>query len=287
MHKYLYLTISLVAVLTYSQTTINGIIKNQDNEPLAYCSVGIKDSDLGTISDENGIYKIIIPDSIHTQIVFSATGYFDQIQNKNDLAANGNVTLEYNSIVLETAVLSNNKMKDKIIGQKSKPMLTFSKMFDENLPTVEQGNIFNIYRKTKLKDYNFHIIPSSKYEEITLKINIYDVKDNLPGKLILDENIIYKTTTTGWQKIDLSQYGLVFNDLNQIAVTLQLVDYKSLENHDFVFGVSAKNSLSKNLLFRRQSQSEWEKNGGIFIASLEIAYLKQKGEKDVVQDEPE
>lgn len=287
MCKYLYLAISLITIITYSQTNISGVIKNQDNEPLPYCSIGIKDSELGTISDENGNYEITIPDSIDNEIVFSAIGYFDKIQTKNDLAANSNVILEYNSTILETAVVNSKKMKEKTIGQKSKPMLTFSKMFDENLPAVEQGNIFNIYQKTKLKSYNFHIIPSSKYEEITLKVNIYEVKDDLPQKLILDENIIYKTTSTGWQKIDLSEYGLVFNDLNQIAVTLQLVDYKPLENHDFVFGVSAKNSLSKNLLFRYQSQSEWEKNGGVFITNLEIAYLKQKGEKDLIQDDSE
>lgn len=281
MHKYFYLTIILITINIYSQTTISGVIKNQDNEPLPYCSIGIKDSELGTISDENGNYEITIPESIDNEIIFSAIGYFDQIQNKNDLKANSNIILEYNSTILATAVINNNKMKEKIIGQKSKPMLTFSKMFDQNLPTIEQGNIFTIYQKTKLKSYNFHIIPSSKYEEITLKVNIYSVKNNLPGKVILDENIIYKTTTTGWQKIDLSQYGLVFNDLSQIAVTLQLVDYKTLENNDFVFGVSAKNSLSKNLLFRYQSQGNWTMNEGVFIANLEIAYLKTSGEKEL------
>lgn len=100
-----------------------------------------------------------------------------------------------------------------------------------------------MYQKTKLKSYNFHIIPSSKFKEITLKLNIYNINDHIPDKVLLSENIIYKTNNTGWQLVDLTAYHLIFNNLKQIAVTLQLVDYKPLEGVDFVFGISAKNQF--------------------------------------------
>ena len=67
-----------------------------------------------------------------------------------------------------------------------------------------------------------------------MKINIYSVKNGLPSESLLDENIIYKTTITAWQKIDLSPYKFRFKNVEQIAVTVQLVDYKKLENQDFV-----------------------------------------------------
>ena len=47
-------------------------------------------------------------------------------------------------------------------------------------------------------------------------------------------------------KIDLSQYKLNFNNLDKIAVTLQLVDYKALPDIGFVFGISAKNLFQKS-----------------------------------------
>ena len=37
---------------------------------------------------------------------------------------------------------------------------------------------------------------------------------------VLQENVLYKTTTTGWQHIDLSSYHLRFKHLDKIAVTL-------------------------------------------------------------------
>jgi hypothetical protein len=118
-------------------------------------------------------------------------------------------------------------------------------MFDQNVPTIEQGNIFAVYQKTRPVSYNFYIIPSSKFEQITMKLNIYSVKNNEPDRSLLQENIIYKTSTTGWQKIDLSEYKLSFNNLDKIAVTLQLVDHKALPDIDFVFGVSAKSRFQK------------------------------------------
>lgn len=281
MYRILFLTILLSTCKIYSQTSITGRVINEDNEPIPYSSIGIQDSNIGTISDENGNYKLIIPHGLNENIIFTSIGYMDGNISKNELVRNPNITLKYNPITLENIVIITKKFKEKTIGQKSKPMITFSKMFDKNVPTIEQGNIFDIYLKTKLKSYNFYIIPSSKFAEITLKVNIYSIKNATPDKILLSENILYKTNSTGWQNIDLNSYGLIFNDLNQIAITLQLVNFKLLENNDFIFGISAKKSISDDLLFRYQNQGEWEKSNGVFIANLDVSYLKGNTEKDL------
>ena len=274
MYRTLYLTFFLITCNIYAQTSINGKVISEDNEPIPYSSIGIKNSNIGTMADENGNYKLIIPNEINDNIIFTSIGYRDESKSKVELVENSTIILKYNPISLEPVVINTKKMKDKIIGQKSRPMLTFSKMFDENVPTIEQGNIFDVYQKTKLKSYNFYIIPSSKFEEITLKVNIYSIKNETPDKILLSENILYRTNSTGWQNIDLTSYGLIFNDLKQIGITVQLVNYKPLENNDFVFGISAKKSIKDDLLFRYQNQGEWEKSNGVFIANLDVSYLK-------------
>lgn len=289
MYKIICIALSLIALNSHAQISINGMVTDESNQPVPYCSIGLKDLNIGAMSDENGNYKLVIPDEINQTIIFSAAGYVDQSTSKDELKVNANVILEYNPIALQTVVINQKKMKQRIIGQKSRPILTFSKMFDQNVPTIEQGNIFNIYQKTKLKSYSFYIIPSSKFEEITLKLNIYDIKGNFPEKLLLSDNIIYKANTTGWQKVDLSPYGLIFNDLKQIAVTLQLVDHKPLKNSDFIFGISAKKSISDDLLFRYQNQGKWEKSNGVFIANLDISYDKKNEKTEIdekANDEP-
>lgn len=292
MRKFLYSVMLVITGLSIkAQTTIEGTIKNKDNDFIPYCSIGIKNTKIGTITNEKGSYKISVPDSLkNSEIVFSSVGYFDKVVSAKELLANRHIVLDYKATILDAVVVSAKKMKEKIIGQKSRPFLTFSRMFDKNVPTVEQGNIFEVYQKTRLESYNFYIIPSSKYGQITLKLNIYNLKNDKPDQSLLKENIIYKTTTIGWQNIDLSKYKLLFKGLDKIAITLQLVDYTPLANTEFVFGVSAKKSLSKNLLFRYQSQGNWEASEGSFISNINISYDKSAGEKEILEaqeNEPE
>ena len=265
----------LSSIFIYSQTIIQGVVKNEENKNLSYCAIGIKDTNIGAISNEDGFYKITIPEELRDHsVIFKADGYLEKSVKVAELNANPNIYLKLKFSNIQEVVLTAKKLKEKIIGEKSRPMLTFSKMFDKNVPTIEQGNIFDIYKKTKLKDFSFHIIPSSKFEQITLKLNIYDLKNSLPNQSILSENIMYKSSSTGWQTIDLSKYKLLFHNLDQIAITLQLVDYKPLNDTDFVFGISAKKSLSKNLIFRYHSQSKWEKSDGTFLTNLTVGYDK-------------
>lgn len=277
-------------LLFKSQTIIQGVIKNEENKTLSYCAIGIKDTNVGTITDARGFYKIVVPNEFQNKnIIIKAEGYLEQNFDFLELTANPNVILKFKTESIKEVILTAKKLKEKTIGQKSRPLLTFSKMFDKNVPTIEQGNVFDIYKKTKLKSYSFHIIPSSKYEQITLKLNVYNVKNALPNQSVLSENIIYKTSSSGWQTVDLRKYKLLLNNLDKIAITLQLVDYIPLKDTDFVFGISAKKSLSKNLMFRFQSQSQWEKSEGTFLTNLNIGYDK-KGTTAIatknINDEP-
>ena len=277
MRNYFIISTLIISLSIHAQIQLKGNVKDSNNLAIPYCSIGMKNSEIGAITDENGDFSIEIPENnTQNEIVFEAAGYDEKILSVKDLQQNSTIILHEKSINLNEVLVKTEQMKDKIIGQKTRPMLTFSKMFNENVPTIEQGNIFDIYPKTKLNAYNFYIIPSSKFEEITLKINIYSIKNGLPCESLLDENIIYKTTTTAWQKIDLTPYKFRFKNVEQIAVTVQLVDYKKLENQDFVFGVSAKKSTAKDLLFRYQSQGNWEASAGVFISNLEVLYSKEK-----------
>ncbi len=256
-----------------AQRTFEGTVKDPQQQPIPYCSIGIKNSRVATVANENGSFKLVVPDSLaSSNIIFSAIGFFDRQIPQKELKTGAVVELKEKVISINEVVIKGTKLKEKTVGQQSRPMLTFSKMFDQNIPSVEQGNIYDIYGQTLLKAYNFYIIPSSKFTSITLKLNIYTVKNDLPDSSVLHKNITYRATTTGWQHIDLAPYQLNFEGLAKIAVTLQLVNHTPDSNNAFVFGISAKKTLSKDLLFRYQSQGNWESNAGTFIANVELKY---------------
>ncbi len=271
----LVLTVTFLAFLfsANAQRTFEGTVKDPQKNPIPYCSIGIRNSRVATVANENGSFKLVIPDSLaSSNVIFSAIGFFDRQIPQKELKTGAMVELKEKVFSINEVVIKGTKLKEKTVGQQSRPMLTFSKMFDQNIPSVEQGNIYSIFGQTLLKGYNFYIIPSSKFASITLKLNIYTVKNDLPDSSVLHKNITYVATTTGWQHIDLAPYQLSFDGLAKIAVTLQLVNHSPDSNNAFVFGVSAKKTLSKDLLFRYQSQGNWESNAGTFIANLELKY---------------
>lgn len=269
----LFLICLLLHTILYAQITIQGKVKNMQAETLSYCNIGIKDTNIGSFTNPSGDYNLIVPKEFQEKaVVFSAEGYMENTKTIAELQKNPDVYLDFKTANIQEVILEGEKLKEKTIGQKSRPILTFSKMFDKNTLTVEQGNIFDVYKKTKLRSFSFHIMPSSKFDNVTLKLNIYNVKNGLPGESLLNENIIFKTPTTGWQNIELSRYKLIFNNLDQIAITLQLLEYEPLKDSDFVFGISAKKSLSKNLLFRYQSQSKWDTSEGTFLSNINVGY---------------
>ncbi len=259
----------------YGQTTISGSVSNEKYNFIPYASIGIADSKTGTITDKNGHFILTIrPEDELKPIIFRADGYNEKSLLAKDLRVNSDIILSMKTKDIEEVIVKAKKLKEKTIGEKTKPVLTFSRMFEKDFPSVEQGSIFKIYNKTKIKAFSFHLMPSSRFQEITLKLNVYDIKNGQPNHSLLQETILYKVLKTGWQTIDLQQYKLNFNGLEQIAVTLQLVDYTALADDNFVFGLSAKKSLSENLIMRDHSQALWTKNSGTFISNLQVGYDK-------------
>lgn len=257
---------------------ISGTVKNENNEVISYCSISFENENISTITDSNGNYSLEIPQNANKndEIIFESNGYESKNLNITEITQNPNIILNKRAYAIQEINITGKKTKREIVGVEKRPMFTFSKMFDKNVPTIEQGQIFSIYNWSKLNSYNFHIIPSSRFKEITLKLNIYSVKNGLPYESLLNENVIFKTTTTGWQTIDLQQYKLIYTDLNKVAVTLQLVEYAQEDNIDFVFGISAKKTLSNDLLYRYQSQGKWETSKGSFISNIDVSYVKDE-----------
>lgn len=276
-----------------AQHTLTGIVKDSRQHPIPYCSIGIKNTKTATVAGENGVFKLDIPDSLADgNLIFSAIGFIDRHLQPKELKSGMVITLNEKVFDMAEVVVKGTKLKEHTVGQQSRPMITFSKMFDHHVPSIEQGNIFEIYDRTILKAYNFYIMPSSKYSFITLKLNVYTVKNNLPDSNLLRKNITYRTTSTGWQHIDLAPYQLNFDRVDKLALTLQLVAYAPDSNNNFVFGVSARKTMAKDLLFRYQNQGNWESNAGTFIANLDLKYSKEGGksglpDKPVINEKPE
>ena len=99
----------------YSQTTISGIITDDTKEPLIGASVIIKGTTIGTITDFEGNFKLVVDEKLPFTVLFSYIGY-----TKKELLIKGNekdlsiVLTEENSI-LDEVVISASRVEEKIL----------------------------------------------------------------------------------------------------------------------------------------------------------------------------
>lgn len=77
------------------------ILNSNNNKPISYCSIGIENSSIGTVSNNEGEFKIIIPDTLlENKLVFSHIGF-----NKKEIKASVCVD-KYLNIYITPKVLS-------------------------------------------------------------------------------------------------------------------------------------------------------------------------------------
>lgn len=112
-----------------AQNSTEGIVKDEETaEPIPYVNIGIVNKEKGTVSTDEGKFKFEIPSNLinHT-IRFSTIGYQPKSMLAKDYAAiiKVNLTIELLPEIMELneVVVTNKKLKEKIIGNKIKKKL--------------------------------------------------------------------------------------------------------------------------------------------------------------------
>lgn len=99
------------------QIIVNGKILNRDTkEAIAYANIGIPNENIGTISNLDGSFEILIPPSaLNDSIIFSALGYkVKKVLCKSISTADFKVFLEEKIIELKSITLNGRKIKNEL-----------------------------------------------------------------------------------------------------------------------------------------------------------------------------
>ena len=107
---------------TFSQIRINGIVKSEANIPLQYVNIGIKNKNVGTISDEKGNFSITIDNNrINEFLTFSYISFEEKTVNIEELIKFKfqEIILKEKATVLEEVLIISTKATELKIGTKS------------------------------------------------------------------------------------------------------------------------------------------------------------------------
>ena len=270
-----FLTLILVATGISQEVILKGKITDSNNIGLPFVNIGIPKKNTGTVSNENGEYKLKIPSNIleNDTVVFSYIGYKTINKSIADLKNQKaiSIQMETEENQLEEVVFETKKFKDKKLGRTSKGLglmhfnfyTVYEKEIDDRL-SKELGMNFKLRKNCRLENFNF-AISQNEFKTLKFRINIYSLTNGQPGDLLISDNIIFdiKNEQIGWKSIDLNPYNIYLKEeLGEFLLTIQWVESNKSKAQSKFFSIPASKSPFHKIYYRDKVMDNFESQTG-------------------------
>jgi hypothetical protein len=237
----------------YGQKQTGIVLNEKDMKPIEYVNIGIIGKGIGTISDNNGKYEIVINNQYDKDSLrFSCIGYesftiqvsdFRQLQNKN-------IFLKEKLYELKEVSVSPKLFKFKTLGYTTKTKALQIRLSD----TIgyEAGVYLKIKKSAKLNNIYLNII-SCTYDTIFYRINIYKVIGKMDFQNLLERPIyvnLPKDKINDNISIDISKENIIVD--GDCLVTIEHVKKLSQGLINFSADILGKS------YYRETSQADWK-----------------------------
>ncbi len=263
----------LLAHPTIFAQLISGRITTEKNgNGLAFASIGIIGTDFGTLTNEDGFFKLnVAGQSLSSTLRVSMIGYKPQRFLINDLVGHENmIKLKENITELKEVVIKTKKVKQKTLGGKSSSFFTVTG-WGQFGNGGERGTLITIKKNILVEKVSFHIAYLG-YDSVLLRLHIRDVVSGEPENELLNENILKVARSTGWHEINLTKYNLAYE--KNIVVTLEWIKawgkYKDVRNNGLKFSI---NWFKGPIFAKEAGESKWiiykKWQPGIYLTVLE------------------
>ena len=270
----------LVLLICFSPNAIaqekllSGVITDaENNRPLPYVNIGISDKSVGTVSNEKGEFRLKLPSNVrgNDTLVFSYIGYDTVKKLVSDLNSPVQITMNSSEDQLEEVVLETKAAKPKRIGRTNNGLglmhYNFYTVYEEDVDdrlSKELGMKFRLNKDCRLEKFNVSI-SQNEFKTLKFRLNIYTLKDDLPNKLIISDNIIFelKDEQTGWYTVDLDQYDIFLREeLETVVITIQWVESEKADAESKIFSIPVSQSPFNKVYFREKAMDSWKSQTG-------------------------
>ena len=187
--------------------TVSGHVVDELGDPVPFVNIGIKQTNLGTISDPDGSFILDLPlDSVSDSLTFSSIGYapFDLPihQRSPDLQ----ITLKQHAVLLDEVSIEAKKSFQRT-------RLGYMKGSDGLLPldSLQGGAAVATLFSAPVDDFyldklQYRLLYNSKdTSRFRLHIYAFDQSCECPGQELLKEEIILEGTKRyGWERFDVA-----------------------------------------------------------------------------------
>lgn len=217
-----FLALILTVEFGYSQILIKGIVRDQSTEkPIAYANIGIVNTGVGTISNEDGTFSLKLPEqNKNDSVLFSAIGYGRKnISTQSLIASKITIFLEEKITQLNEVTIASTKEKNKHfeLGNSSckggvlQTDTTYSgssiALLIENKNPYYEDLIFPVFvGQARIRIYRNNLLSF----KLRLRLYSLDSLTNQPGEDLLDKSVVVESSMrNGWLEFNLSPFKIL------------------------------------------------------------------------------
>ncbi len=213
----------LSSLNTFGQKTLKGTILNSTTkEPIQFANIGLRKSNVGTISNQDGSFSLYVPTKfLSDTLLVSTVGYANKIIPLRYLFEKDNTVIFLNEkiVALSPVIVSSKKEKPNIFelgnadfkGGVLQTDTLYSGRSVSLLIENTESNIKNgitlpaFIEKAKLRIFRNNLT-SFKYR---IRLNEVDKLTGQPGEDLLNKSIVMQSSMkNGWLEFDLSDLNL-------------------------------------------------------------------------------
>ncbi len=269
--------------LGFSQDrTIRGVVLNaKTKQPIPYASIGIVGENVGTVSNEDGLFRLAIPSQFfNDSLTFSEVTHTRRKLPVASLLNNAENVIELEETIMKLSVVEVTTSKKKRSHEKLgvKPMFYWGACYANfkggaqiaQLMEASEYPVFLSHARIKIGD--------NTLEQAKLRVRVLEkTASGLPGSDVFEGVFINIAYREGWVEIDLSDANLVLNEDFFICFEFLNVLWNPTEGY-FSIVCSETDTFSKKQLVRNTSFGKWEYSlpgqNHIYTIGAEVFTLK-------------
>jgi hypothetical protein len=257
-----------VILIIYCQVLLGQVVKGkvvdaESKDAIKYVNIGVVGKSKGTVSGADGLFLLeLLPEYDRDTLRMSVVGYHPVtfvVQDIKHVASQTNfelvIELSRKIPILQEVIIAPLAFEKKTIGNKS--WLKGSSIVYESNKDIslgsEVGTVMTIKKRSAyIKDVNFIVTSNSYKDSILFRINLYEMKDGLPGENLLKEPILVSTKIKkGTLTVNLEESNIYVE--NDFFLSLEWL--KEMGENSIGFSVKIGDRKS---FHRSASQASWE-----------------------------
>ena len=257
--------ISNVSII-FSQNFSGQVVDSDSLNPVPYVNIGIIGKNIGTVSNLQGNFSIELSDNFfNDSLRISCIGY----ESRTYLISNLISEIDESSlwiVELKPKIYQLNEVVIKPVDTEIYNMGNFCEAgsaYGNSFPSDELGtevgvriNFSDYAEKGYLRSFRFYI-GKFTIDSITVRLNIYNLKNNLPHENILKQPIFVDLSSKGEYNIGLEDYYIMVTE--DFFVSLEYYTISENTEGELVFCAVENFELYKgNGFYRMTSQGHWQ-----------------------------